>query len=52
MLVQYVAESIVTTDFLRKWYTYYGHVIEEMQKTRELISSLQHQRAVTSEAMA
>ena len=30
MLIQYVSESVVTTDVLRSWDTYYGHVFEEM----------------------
>ena len=51
MLVQYVAESTITTNVLWNLYTYYDHVFEEMQKTRELISSLQHRQPITSEAM-
>ena len=40
LLSQYIAESIVMTEVLRNWYTYYGQVFEKLQKTCELISSL------------
>ena len=39
MLIQYVVESVITIDILQNWYTYYGHVFEEMKNTHELISS-------------
>ena len=34
-----------------KWHTYYVKVFEKMQKTHELISSLQYRRLVSNEAM-
>ena len=52
MLIQYVAESAITTDVLWNWYTYYGQVFKGMKNTCELVSSLQYYRPVSSEAMA
>ena len=40
-LIQYVAESVVITEVLQNWYTYYGQVFGKMKKTHELINSLQ-----------